>query len=1229
LVFLLFTIHTQRFFDFSLSVPFFLWIPVFFFFVVVVFFFFFCLRMSGPSGAKKKKADPAWWLPITSSLTNIFGYAEEDRAANSDAAIPPLATRAGAADGGHTAEQGGAARAARPTASDSRNGASAGLDLLNSDDKISMDSADGCLAVASVVLLCGIKTERNQKRARLTLMTLQNLLLIVSTVFVLMTYLKLLSIKSTDVYGSPNGKIQALFYDRQCAEDAGWLAGYDTCGHAMRRSAMADGCALDPSLVEFSAPVPAATPTGNASTPAGTRLQLASHARPRILAGDGPTVLLAESADPGGVPGLSNGDVIRLNLSEPCKEALGLDFLDVFSAPVPAPSRGGQWSAAVYPTPTVVEFTMAGLPYPRPVPAGFSSPLVLHPAASQKLKSASAGVSFGGPDLVLTGGFVGSTNATRAPKIARAISNVKAGGPKFMDEMTIEFSENTTMPMFLADWVESDFFFSGHGFTKTTSAAAVWTDARTLLIRFVEVGGPSTSFLPGARWNLVPDTAFRAASDGSPFAGSFTWIAPSAAPSASTTPTATASVAPTPSATANPGASATPTPSAAASLGPNSAGNGDGTAAGGGGTTFVSPSRIVLVAPKIAALAPFPPASVAFKDTPRITVTSGGGSKSQTTNSTGPGILAANSSAEADAADGAKFSVRWVRGEEDGLLDLTSATALIDVPSGAYVIANGETEASNARAFLALLGFPVPGDDKYFVGVAARIAGLYFPVTWESRQRVSSKGFSVDHTPGQKDHRWEIAFESLTEANAADIATFVADQMGLDPTMVTVIAAEAGGNATDTTTGASESQGTRRQRRAAATAEEEEAAVIRSSRIKLSVRADAQRVDYLASRYGGPDPPATEASMCADGAGGDIFDTYVLVCYFAMALIPLQVIAVIAHGYYEELGCGCITKRIRSSGGAGTKTDSNGLRPGTARIVCELLPRYVPNDSIAKLSVIVKAAAERSGNSEVAAKADIWVDRAKRNKAAVCKEIYEASIGDAKTELAGEIAVWKEKALRYWGWIVKLKAVVPVVITAFLDGTLMLHKVLDPATLVYDGDNIPVDWVQITMLCPMVVLTMALFYALFAWIARRVLAKEEKRDEKERKDAARLAAMTEVERAAELQRRRDEIRKMLEKKHKKDKKPVTEKMIDQHKPSTPICTSGAWRVTAKGCLWTGVLFFVIGTLFGFYVKAVTAFAALTGKFGAGVQILLNLTDLAYVLLSVHLVVPKLVRPPDV
>jgi hypothetical protein len=70
-------------------------------------------------------------------------------------------------------------------------------------------------------------------------------------------------------------------------------------------------------------------------------------------------------------------------------------------------------------------------------------------------------------------------------------------------------------------------------------------------------------------------------------------------------------------------------------------------------------------------------------------------------------------------------------------------------------------------------------------------------------------------------------------------------------------------------------------------------------------------------------------------------------------------------------------------------------------------------------------------------------------------------------------------------------------------------------------------------------------------------------------------------------------------------------------------------VTAKGCLWTGVLFFVIGTLFGFYVKAVTAFAALTGKFGAGVQILLNLTDLAYVLLSVHLVVPKLVRPPDV
>ena len=128
-------------------------------------------------------------------------------------------------------------------------------------------------------------------------------------------------------------------------------------------------------------------------------------------------------------------------------------------------------------------------------------------------------------------------------------------------------------------------------------------------------------------------------------------------------------------------------------------------------------------------------------------------------------------------------------------------------------------------------------------------------------------------------------------------------------------------------------------------------------------------------------------------------------------------------------------------------------------------------------------------------------------------------------------------------------------------------------------------------------------------------------DEKDRNDAAKFAAMSEAEQAAETQRRRDEIRKKLEKKYKKDKKKVTDKIIDKYDEGAPICTSGVWRSTAKRCLWTGVFFFGLGTLFGFYDKAVTAIAALTGKFGAGVQILLNLTDLAYLLIAVHLVVP--------
>ena len=1193
-----------------------------------------------PKSGPAKKNNAGWWPAVADSFSNVFGSAQptpQNRPASGGGnPMPPLASRNQAGGAGSAAAGGGPQSASRSAAGPSRgqtlNGVLGADEAARSVNNPSTDSAEGCLAAATMVLLCGIKTEPNQKKARLVLMTLQNILLLVSTVFVLMTYLKLLSIKAADVYGSPNGKIEALFYDRQCVEDAGWLAGYPSCGHAMRQTEMAEGCALDPSLVQHSAPFPD-DPTGNTTTAAAaatvTRLELAPHSNTHthqhthqhLLAAGGPTVLSVASADPAGVPGFSNGDVIRLNLSEPCKSVLGLTFLDVFSAPEPTPSQGGRWSNAVFPSPTEVEFTVESLPYPRPVPAGFSSPLVLQPAASQKLKTAS-GVPFEGTGLVLTGGFGGSTNATRTPPgVARAITNVKPGGPRFMDEMTIEFSEDTTKPVFMADWIEADLFFTGHGFSKTTSAAATWTDPRTLLIRFVEVGGPSAAFLPGATWTLVADTAFRASSDGTPFAGSFTWLAPNVTSSTATptpTTTAAASSTPVPSATPAPELPPTPSATAAAAAAPSSTPTGDTDP----DAPFITPSRIVIGAPQITAKTPFTPASVAFKDTPPMSA-SAGRSSSSSSSSSSSGSNSKNLTEATSALKNVSLSigkeivVRWVRGEEEGTVDPTSTTALVDVPSGSYIVASGETGATNTRALLALLGFPVPDDDELFAGIAARVAGLYYPVTWESRKTATSKAFSVEHAPGQGDHRWEIAFPGLTESNAQDAASFVASEMGLDPALVTVVPAEAE-NATETTSGAG------RQKRAAS-----EEAETRRARIKLSVRADAQRVDFLASRYGGPDPPAAEESVCADGAGGEIFGQFAIVCYFALGLIPLQVLAIIAHGYYEEIGCGCVSDRLRRGGGGNDTRDENGLSPGAVRIVCELLPRYVPDDAIEKLSGIVKAAAEREGDTAFAAKAAIWVDRAKRNKAAVCAEIYKASLVLARRELAAEVAVWKEKALRYWGWIVKLKAVVPVVITAFLDGTLMLHKVLDPATLVYDGDGIPVDWVQITMLCPMMVLVCVLLYFLFAWIAKRVLDKEVARDEKDRNDAARFAAMSEAEQAAETQRRRDEIRKKLEKKHKKDKKKVTDKMIDKYDEGAPMCTSGAWRTTAKGCLWTGVFFFGLGTLFGFYVKAVTAIAALTGKFGAGVQILLNLTDLAYVLLAVHLVVPKLVRPPGV
>ena len=333
------------------------------------------------------------------------------------------------------------------------------------------------------------------------------------------------------------------------------------------------------------------------------------------------------------------------------------------------------------------------------------------------------------------------------------------------------------------------------------------------------------------------------------------------------------------------------------------------------------------------------------------------------------------------------------------------------------------------------------------------------------------------------------------------------------------------------------------------------------------------------------------------------------------------------HGYYEEVGCGCITAKLAmgdSGSGKGSNTDANGLTPSMAKVVKSLLPRYVPNNIIGELSSLVQDAARESEKPELAEMAEIWVERSKNNKAAVCEEIYSASLGVARGQLAHHIAEWKEKALNYWAWIVRLKALIPVVVTAFLDGCLVLHKVIDPATLVFRGDGIPVSMVKLTMYIPICTAFFLLMYAFFARIAGNVLRKEEKRNKEVRDDLKMLSQMSAEKKEQVLRERKEKTRKILEKKYK-GKKKVDEEMIKKYEQRTPMCTSGMWRNTGKGCLWSAIFLVVVATGFGFYIKALTAFRAFTGKFGAGIQILLNITDIAYVLLAFLLIIPKLAR----
>jgi hypothetical protein len=211
--------------------------------------------------------------------------------------------------------------------------------------------------------------------------------------------------------------------------------------------------------------------------------------------------------------------------------------------------------------------------------------------------------------------------------------------------------------------------------------------------------------------------------------------------------------------------------------------------------------------------------------------------------------------------------------------------------------------------------------------------------------------------------------------------------------------------------------------------------------------------------------------------------------------------------------------------------------------------------------------------------------------------------------------------------------VIPVILTAFLDGSLILRRVLDPRTLQYDdgGGLIPVAIVSFTILAPPIILLCAGMHALFAALARRRLRAEEEADEQARQgDAAGEGAEGgETTGCAEAtdeggKGKGKNVRGKRTKGKGKGKKGKDDE--DDDGPKWWHCSSRGWRITAKFFFWFAVCTFFFVSAFGLFVKVATAVQTLGGQIGVGTRLLLNILDLAYIIVSLVAMVPKMVRP---
>ena len=258
-----------------------------------------------------------------------------------------------------------------------------------------------------------------------------------------------------------------------------------------------------------------------------------------------------------------------------------------------------------------------------------------------------------------------------------------------------------------------------------------------------------------------------------------------------------------------------------------------------------------------------------------------------------------------------------------------------------------------------------------------------------------------------------------------------------------------------------------------------------------------------------------------------------------------------------------------------------------------------------------------------------------------------------------------------------LIAIAMIIITAYMDGAFIMHKVVDNTTLYFSGSNWQKPFVMIGLLSPFILIILLLFFVVFRlWAVRKEKKWDGKRD---MSTGLSLEAMNEsieagvkklrqeqdiesLESAAESQVKQAEQRKLdklrseaqdgavkvaldeakaarkvisdVKKEKKKAKKEKRDAKYDElafqeakKVPQPTRLTPDRLNKIARGFAIFAAIVFIIVTLYGLYVKFIQGLpAAFSGKFETDLKLALAIIDILFILVSIILLPISLADP---